>query len=72
MVIFTGISYRSVWEADKYLRYGDAPIPQTDHPYIQFDKLELILIFSARNIILPTFLFQRNNVKTSVLQKLTD
>ena len=36
-----GISYRSVWAADKYLRYGIAPIPQTDHPYIQFDKLEL-------------------------------
>ena len=35
-----GISYRSVWAADKYLRYGIAPIPQTDHPYIQFDKLE--------------------------------
>ena len=25
MVIFTGISYRSVWAADMYLRYGDAP-----------------------------------------------
>ena len=41
MVIFTGISYRSVWAADKYLRYGVAPTPQTDHPYIQFDKLEV-------------------------------
>ena len=44
VVIFTGISYRSVWEADKYLRYGDAPIPQTDHPYIQFDKSEFVNI----------------------------
>ena len=25
-----------------YLRYGDAPILQTDHPYIQFDKLEVV------------------------------
>ena len=39
-----GISYRSVWAADKYLRYGIAPIPQTDHPYIQFDKLEFIFL----------------------------
>lgn len=40
--------------------------------YHWLGKLEFILIFSARNIKLPTFLFQRNNVKTSVLQKLTD
>ena len=35
-----GITHRSVWVADMFLRYGTAPIPQTGHPYIQFDKLE--------------------------------
>ena len=40
------ISYWSVWAADKYLRYGDAPIPQTDHPYIQFDKFKFVSLIA--------------------------
>ena len=26
-----GITHRSAWVADMYLRYGTAPIPQTGH-----------------------------------------